>query len=422
MREVVHIIQTPPFWIKTPPLSLTYLKSFLEKKGIVVRITDLNNILFHRTSSTPKRWLTLNRAFEQDLFNQAQKEHPGVFNSIYGHLKKASAIGFSLLGRNAPFTFSFAKEIKERFPKKHIIFGGPHTLFLEKEGKLNSCYWWVIGEGEIPFYTLISNTPISNSRKKIYRFEEIEDLDTLPFYDFYPLRPKEYSGVLPLLSSRGCPHQCTFCSERLLSRTFRHHSPRYIIEQIKFLQKRYRLNNFVFCDSLINYKRAWLHEFCRLLIDHKLHVKWEAQMRVEKGFPQELAELIKRSGCYNLFIGLESGSDRILQCMNKGFTRSDAINFFKTLRTQNLHFEVSLIFGHPDESENDFRETLQFITQHQRDIPKIAQVNPFVDYLGAFKRAPYPTQEAKMRVSKFLKIVSAKKIKHTKSFINNLVY
>lgn len=416
MKETIYIIQTPPFWLKTPPLSLIYLKNYLKTKDIEVKIIDFNIILFKLFSLPVNKWLGLNKEFEEELFFIAEKKFPYIWENFYKKIEDAQFIGFSLFKRNAPFSFQLAQRIKEKFPSKKIIFGGPHTFFLEKNNQLDNENFWVIGEGEIPLYKIILNNP-----KKTYYFEEIPQLDTLGFPDFDSLNLKIYSNSIPLLSSRGCPHQCNFCSEKKLYHKFRHHSPQYMAEQIQYLKNKYSVNHFIFCDSLINYENDWLRDFCSLILKHNLSINWEAQMRITPDFPIELAQLMKKSGCFNLFVGLESGSDKILKLMNKGFNTACAVNFFNTFKKARLHFEISLILGYPGEEEIDFYESLIFVKKNKHIIPKIAQVNPFVDYLDDFPKNTYPTKEALKRVNIFLKMLTKEKIRHTKSFINNLI-
>jgi len=417
MKELVYIIQAPPFWLKTPPLSLTYLSSFLKKNNIEVKTLDLNKGLFKKAGFNAKEWLRLNKNFEKNLFSFMESKHAAFLENIYKRIKDAKFIGFSLLRRNLNFTLLLAEKIKQKFPDKRIILGGPEAFFAKDNLEYSSINYWVAGEGEIPLLSIINE-----NSKKSYAFEEIENLDTLPLYDFECLDIKEYSGILPLLSSRGCPHRCNFCSERLLFKKFRHHSPEYILDQIKYLQNKYKSNHFVFCDSLINYKRQWLDRFCSLLIKNNLNISWEAQLRIEKDFPLQLAELLKKSGCYNLFVGLESASDKMLELMNKGFTIDSALKMFKVLKKANLHFEVSLIFGYPGEENKDFDETINFILKNKDIIPKIAQANPFTDYLGNFSSQDIQFKETTKRMKKFINILRSEKIKYTRSFIDNLVY
>jgi len=417
MKDAVYIIHCPPSWTKTIPLSLVYLKSYLKQRDVETRTIDLNILFFELLAMTPKAWLTLDSYREKTLFSAAQEKFPGVFEHLYEAISDVSCVGFSLTRRNTPFSFSLAQNLQERFPDKKIIFGGPETFSLDQCNALDVRYSWVIGEGEMPLYTFI-NSPSQH----VYRFQELQNLDSLSFYDFDTARIDKYSPVIPLLSSRGCPHQCAFCSEKMLYKKFRHHSARYIVEQIKLLIATYQRNHFVFCDSLINYDRDWLEEFCSLIMRDNLTITWEAQIRVDRHMPKELALLMKKSGCINLFVGLESGSDRVLKNMNKGFFVSDASIFFETLSAAKLQFEISLIFGYPTENENDFKQTIDFIISHKTIIPKIAQANPFIDYLGTFRQESFPSCEAKSRIQHFLKIIQREKIRYTKSFINNLIY
>tara|TARA_B100000315_G_scaffold260701_1_gene324210 strand:- start:754 stop:2013 length:1260 start_codon:yes stop_codon:yes gene_type:complete len=417
MKNLVYIIQSPPFWLKTPPLSLVYLKTYLKAKGIPTKTLDLNFELFKLIKPTLSSWLSLNKDFEEKLFSYTKSSHPEILERIYKDVSGVEYIGLSILKRNQTFVQQLAEEINKRFPNKKIIFGGPETLFSKKDVLKKENHYLVIGQGEKPFYKIINN-----GHKKVYEFDELEDLDNLPLYDLKGFGPLNYSQTLPLLSSRGCPQKCNFCSERLLAKKFRFHSPEYIVDQITHLKNIYKTNSFVFLDSLINYKEKWLYDFSSLLIKKNLQIKWEAQIRVKNNFPKTLAKLMKASGCFNLFVGLESGSDKMLKLMNKGFTTEEALGFFKRLTAAGLHFETSLILGYPGEDDQDFKTTRKFIVKNKEIIPKIAQLNPFVDYLNEYKYKHFPSPLAKKRVSLLLKTMEKEKIRHTKSFINNLTY
>jgi anaerobic magnesium-protoporphyrin IX monomethyl ester cyclase len=417
MKESVYIIQTPPVWLKTPPLSLVYLNNHLNKNNILNKAIDLNLAIFQLCSISPSDWLTLNKDIEEGIFGAIEKVFSPFLEYLYSQIKDVPFVGISLFKRNLPFSFSLADKIRQRYPQKAIIFGGPHTLFLQRQGLLNEKDFWVVGEGENSLLEIIQG-----SSQKIHQFKESSDLDSLPFLDFSEFNFKSYANAIPILSSRGCPHKCNFCSEKLLYKKFRHHSAKYMVDLIKKLKSRYQMNTFLFCDSLINYDLKWLNEFCSLVIKEKLDIKWEAQIRAQKNFPLELAQLMKKSGCYNLFVGLESACDKTLKSMNKGIDRQTSDEFVRILNQAQLHFEISLILGFPGETEQDFLETLTFIVSNKDIIPKIAQVNPFVDYLDNYPGQEFPDPQAKKRVEKLIKVLQEEKIKYTKGFINNLVY
>ncbi|MBN2483941.1 MAG: radical SAM protein [Candidatus Omnitrophica bacterium] len=415
MKPLVYHIICGPHWVKTVPLAGEYLCKFAESRGIKVKLIDLNSILY-TTLGNPHQWLRLDEEFEQTLFEHTirgpQKE---VLHDFFTGLAQADVIAFSLYRRNQIFTLSFIEELIYAYPQKKIVIGGPHTRWMELQKKqFDPRFSWVIGEGEKPLLKVIeSSGPVT------VRFDELDDLDEIPFLDFSQYDLSLYSPVLPLFSSRGCIRNCVFCTERLLTRTFRQHSPGYMADQIELLHKKYNTRVFSFQDSLINADIGWLESFCRRLSDKKIDIIWEAQGIVRNDFDVSLGKLLKESGCYNLFIGLESAADDTLGRMNKGFTQRDAHAFFSKLHKARLNYEISLIVGFPGETESQFLETYEFIRNHKELIPKIAQVNPYVDY---FRDDLVPSDTGGDRVRKLIEMFKTEKIRYTKSFINNLVY
>ena len=136
---------------------------------------------------------------------------------------------------------------------------------------------------------------------------------------------------------------------------------------------------------------------------------------------------MKRAGCINLFIGLESGSDKILANMHKGFTRQIARDFLLKLKQSGLCFEVSIIVGYPQEEEKDFKETLSFLKENKRIIPKIAQISTFELYKNSLlvennDQEPIDENTKRKRMRKIMQFVEKEKIRHTKVYIDNLRY
>ncbi|MBD3246526.1 MAG: radical SAM protein [Candidatus Omnitrophica bacterium] len=416
--KIVTLIYAPPSWITPPPLAPVLLKAYLEHTCTAeVRILDLNQIAFRRLPETRPRWLKVDPAFERSLFARLRNAVPLLMEKVECTAAESDAVGFTLTQRNTPCVLDIADRIVRRNPKVKIFCGGPQTLRFYLSGKFPGLRaQWVIGEGELPSARIIRG----DDRARIVH-DELSDLDRLPHYDFDYLAPSRIPPVLPLLSSRGCPGECAFCTERFLFRSYRIHSPSYVGEQIIRLHRRYRRRYFVFCDSLFNHSFQWLEEFCRMIIDTRLSIRWEAQMKIQPSFPVALARLLKKSGCSNLFIGLESGSDAVLQKMRKGVTAGGARSFFRTLRTAGIHFEISLIAGFPGERARDFAQTCRFLIAQKRLIPKIAQINPYLDY-DLRRAAPrFPSRRARHRADRLAALVAAEKIPFTPRYINNLI-
>ncbi|MFH1421964.1 MAG: radical SAM protein, partial [Planctomycetota bacterium] len=254
----------------------------------------------------------------------------------------------------------------------------------------------------------------------------LDNLDSLPFLDFSSIDISCYKPILPLLASRGCIRKCVFCSEWNLYKKFRQHSVRYAIAQITYLLQRYNITYFSFHDSLINGNLEWLEKFCQEIINKNISIQWEAQIAIRSEMDTALFTLMKKAGCINLFIGLESASDKILAQMNKGFTINDAQRIFSELTKAGLMFEVSIIVGYPGESQQDFKHTLDFLKTHKRIIPKIAQVSGFTLYPQSvlYGQRLSLTEEPVItkRLKKIEKFLEKNKIKHKKAFIDNLRY
>lgn len=412
----VYLLHCPPHWVKTPPLGLAYLDRYLRNAGIDVATCDLNVAACGRLHADKKEWLRLNAAFQNNLYALVQEKHPDLIARLLEEIRNFPVIGFSLFERNENFSLTLAEHIRQRFPDKTIVFGGPQVLARQMQGHPLSPPWhWVIGEGEKALEEIIRG----ETRVKIHRHHELDCLNDIPFPDFTCFNISQYGSALPIFASRGCIRRCSFCTEHMLSKKFRQHSPGYIVEQISSLIKQYRRRHYVFHDSLINADYDWLTRLCQGIIDKRLNITWEAQMLIHPGLEPSLGKLMKQSGCVNLFIGMESAADDVLKKMKKGFSKKDAVTFLNILRRAGLNYEISLIFGYPGEHEADFLETVDFILTHRHIIPKIAQINPYIDYRC---RHSEPNREGKERVKRFMNIAKKEKIFYTKSFINNLIY
>jgi len=311
-----------------------------------------------------------------------------------------------------------------------IILGGPEIarqyfktsgLFEDSIKKLAD--FIVAGEGELPLFEYI--TEKENGQKTV-SFRELEDLNDLPFPDYRGLDLERYprNNTAPMLFSRGCVKKCDFCSERLLYRKFRMRKVEHVIQEIDYHRQNNKTNYFVFHDSMINADLKKLEILCDEIIKNFGSVNWEAQLYIRDDMDQRLFEKMKKSGCYNLFIGLESGCDKTLKNMKKDFTCKKTLSIFKKIREAGLSFGVSIIIGYPGETKRDFQESLDFIIENKGLIPKIEQVNPFTYYDGtdADKNCDYSkNSESLERMNIFINEIKKHGLKHTNAFLGNLI-
>lgn len=281
--------------------------------------------------------------------------------------------------------------IKEIMPNATVLAGGPQPT-LDPRGTLNylpDIDYVFIGEGEISFPKFVDifvKNRLSRNNvkkvpgiayrvgKKIYTTERVfpENLDNFdPRWDLYdmknyPVAPhgafcKQYPTA-PLIVTRGCPFNCKFCGGSLISgKRIRSHSVDYVIRQIEFLTKNYGIREIHIEDDNFTLNRKFVAEFCKKLIQKKLDISWACPngVRVDT-LDTKLSRLMKKSGLYSVSIGIESGSDRILNLMNKRLTTKTIEEKVKMIRKEGLEIIGFFILGYPGETEKDINKTIDF--------------------------------------------------------------
>ena len=420
----VLLIIAPPFWPKMPPLGIGYLQAFLIKNNIECDILDLNNIFYNLASGKLKKsWLiSCNTFLEENILDLIQKNHPEEFKKLMDTMLGYKIIGFSCFKSNMHSTLKLARLLKSRDKSIRIIFGGPETTreYFKKSRNINSSAdFTVIGEGEKSLLSYIKN---SSAKNRLSLFSELDNLDksAFPVYKGLDINSYPRKNSIPVLFSRGCVRKCRFCSERLLYKKFRVRPVKNVIEEIRHHRSKNKTEYFIFHDSLINGDMKKLEKLCDKIIENFGSINWEAQIAIRNDISQKLLDKMKKSGCYNLFVGLESGCQKTLKNMNKGFSLKDAVNFFKKLNNAHLFFGISIIIGYPGETEHDFRKSLDFIIKNKALIPKIEQVNPFTYYDG-ISAGKNSHKNSPRRLDIFIREIKSHGFKYTNAFIGNLI-
>lgn len=422
----------PVFWPKMVPVGLGYLQSYLAKNNINAEILDLNNLFYGLADGGLKReWLiSCNSKLEKGILSIIKNNHPEEFQTVIDRILDYEVVGFSCFKSNFETTLEVIRLLKSKRQGIKIVLGGPEISRQFFIGNKRFDYefmeladFLVVGEGEKALVDYLKGAGFAG---KTAVFDELADLQSLDFPRYNGLDFNSYprSNALPVQFSRGCIRRCNFCSERLLYKGFRTRGIENVIDEIRYHKLNNKINYFVFFDSLINGDLVKLENLCDAIINNLGSVNWEAQIAVRVDMPDGLFKKIKVSGCYNLFVGLESGSDRTLKNMNKGFTSDEAVNFFRKLNSAGLFFGVSMIVGYPGETDDDFKQSLDFIIRNKGIIPKVEQVNPFTYYEGTNidKGADYKiNDESLQRMKIFVDEIKRNNFRYTNAFIGNLM-
>jgi anaerobic magnesium-protoporphyrin IX monomethyl ester cyclase len=288
---------------------------------------------------------------------------------------------------------------KQAHPQAVTVLGGSHGTFWD-ENALNeypSLDMVVRREGEITFAELLNKlqakasyngvlgVSFRNKQGKTVRNEDrsfLEDLDSLPFpaHHLLPLDTLKRMGkvLFPLITSRGCVFWCDFCSTvRMFGRGYRWRSPKNVVDEMELIHNKYGVNQFTFYDDAFTVNRERAMKICDELQARKLDLIWDCGTRVDM-VDRELLKIMHDAGCIAVWLGVESGSEVILDAMNKGIKLDQTRSAYKTAHEVGLMTIANVVIGFPGETEQTAKATINFVKE----------LNP--DDVGFYVATPYP--------------------------------
>jgi radical SAM superfamily enzyme YgiQ (UPF0313 family) len=294
----------------------------------------------------------------------------------------ADVVAFSCTSPQMKNALHLARRIKGRNPKVWTVFGGVHTSALPEETVLlPEVDSVVVGEGEASMLKILQGC-----REPIVKSPYIEDPDTIPYPDRELIKvqrhmaktyEKEGRRVTSIFSSRACPFRCVFCaSNSVWGRKMRFRSPENIVGEFEQLQHDWNVDYISFADDEIGLKRAHLKELCELLIGNNNKIKWGGNVVVST-VSEELLKMMKMAGCTDLWMGVESGSPRILKAMGKPFDIEDVKWAFNVAKKYGFSRRAYIILGMPDETLEDIELTDQLIEEIDPDVVGFTILAPF---------------------------------------------
>jgi anaerobic magnesium-protoporphyrin IX monomethyl ester cyclase len=283
-----------------------------------------------------------------------------------------SFIGIGCHSIHLPFVVKVAEEVKKRFPQKTIVLGGigPSAVATQLMESFDFIDAVIIGEGEKALVELLQKAKESWAKVDglIYRErgqirlnrarKPIEDLDQLPIPAYWAVDFSQYE-IPTIITSRGCPHACSFCSlcsfwgKQVFYRSIPH-----VINELKFLTKEYGVKYVFFGDPTFNLSRQRVIDLCKAMQNEGLHLGWECLVRADS-MDNELMRIMHNAGCEAVFYGLESGSEAVYRQLKKGPSLQQALSIIEESAQYFNTVEVGLMWGFPFESLADFVETLR---------------------------------------------------------------
>lgn len=364
-------------WTSKDLPQITYNKLYVSDIYDLPLIASLITNFYENGSFVPSkevvsRW-SLERGFYPDFIFSKLEEIYQIALKYKDYFANYDFVGFSLYTTNFYLSVLMSLIIRKFFPDTKIVFGGPQITQGKTSRELliknKVADFVIIGEGEEPFLQLLKKHNNALELEKIIglktyanidkldTFSQTTDLESLPTPDYDDIDFSLFNPhAIPIYSNRGCPFRCHFCSEHsLFGKKFKRRSPEKVIDDMKALSQKYKLNEFTIADSLINSSDKWLEEFVSLLSKEKEQFFWGGYFRAE--MKETLIKNMKKVGLKSTILGVESFSQDTLDNMNKRKLKIETIDTIKYLVENDIYAFINIFVAYPSETQESFEET-----------------------------------------------------------------
>jgi anaerobic magnesium-protoporphyrin IX monomethyl ester cyclase len=199
----------------------------------------------------------------------------------------------------------------------------------------------------------------------------LKDLDSLPLpaWDLIAIEPyrqlwQKRAGYfsMNIATTRGCPFKCNWCAKPIYGNRYNSRSPENVIKELLLLKEKFNFDHIWFCDDIFGLKPGWVHEFADLVEKNQLAFKFKIQARADLLLQEDYINDLARAGCENIWMGAESGSQKILDAMDKGITVEQVYKSTKLIRKYGMKPSFFIQFGYPGETKEDIEKTISMIT------------------------------------------------------------
>ena len=363
--------------MRLPPLGLSCVAAALEKANFKVEVLD--NYLLRKPIDEVKQMVS--------------KLNPEIS-------------GMTCSSASYPRCVETAKAVKEVLPSCKVVVGGWHPSYMPDSMLQHpEIDYVVMGEGERAMTELATCITNGEDLKAIaqvaglaYRHKGkivktpqkfIKNMDEIPFLARHLLPMHLYEREIPFLNvkpfdtmniARGCPFNCIYCeTRRLWGQTCRAFSPQRVIDEIKHMMANYGTKGIYFVGDNFTINKKRTIALCELMKQSKLDIEWVCDTRADM-ISRDLLKSMKEAGCRTIWFGVESGSPRILEKINKGITNEQTIQAFKLCREEGIQTASSFILGIPGETLEDMEVTYNFAKKLD---PDWAQFNVYVAVPGS---------------------------------------
>jgi len=343
-----------------PPLGILYICSHLRSRGFTVEVHD-------STFST-----------QEALHKRLREETPTILG-VYANLMTRPKV-VKILGE----------------AKRHgwkTIAGGPEPGAYVEEYLRAGADVVVMGEGELTIEELLPILRGGGTQRlenvcgiafldkdgnavRTPPRQQIQDLDAQPWPEREAIDTQRYvdtwrthhgMGSISLITARGCPYHCEWCSHQVYGQTHRRRKPRAVADELEWLRNRYKPDMLWFADDVFTIHHGWLQEWRDQVTSRSLHIPFECISRADR-LTEEVIRTLAELGCFRLWIGSESGSQRILDRMKRGVTVEQVQRAAKLCREHGIQTGMFLMWGYEGEEMEDIEATIEHVRASNPDV------------------------------------------------------
>ena len=353
-----------------PPLGILYISGYLKEQGFSPEIFD-------STFSTRK-------TFESKLLS-SDCQTLGIYTT---HMTRRSVITQIKAAKHMDYT---------------VIVGGPDSAGYPQQYLDHGADFVVIGEGEATLAELLPQL-LSNNRslehlKNIHGlvfkdstgkvFETPRrgylDIDSLPWPDRESINIQQYLDAwrshhgetsLNMINSRGCRFQCRFCSHSVFGNIERRRAPEKCATEVEWIVKQYNPDQLWFSDDVFTMEHDWIFKFSEELKHRNVQISFEAISRADRMQDEQIIKELANMGCRRIWIGSESGSDRMLRAMRRGVTSDQIIQAVRLSKKYGIETGIFLMWGYEGETLEDIELTVDHVINSEPDIFLTTTVHP----------------------------------------------
>jgi len=338
-----------------PPLGLLYVSAYLKSKNIV-------NEVFDTTFSSQKEQL--------DFILEKRPKIICIYTNL---MTKVEVI----------ILIKILKTEQFNFPK--IVLGGPDVTYNVENYLKNGADFLVIGEGEettFELYNAIMNIGNLNEVNGIAFLEngkiiqttartKFKELDELPLpnreainmYNYLETWKKNHGeSSMTISTQRGCPYTCKWCSTAVYGQSYRRRPANQVAEEMKMLKEQYNPDAIWFVDDVFTISHKWLTAFNEEVVKQKAQIRFECITRAER-LNDEILRLLKEAGCFRIWIGAESGSQDIIDAMDRRVDVNHVKKIIQDTNAMGIETGTFIMLGYPGETEKNIEETIQYLKE-----------------------------------------------------------